>query len=133
MNTVDQTDEMWKQIHKVVYATAKKVNGSVEWIAKQEPEPDVYGFVLDYSGRETDDGFASFTLAEAAHMDDALIERLATEVLGYAPFSPQDIQRRQEHIKMMIRGEQHQIDRHKSELSYWKVELLKLNELLESK
>lgn len=85
---------MWLVIDKVRAYTG----GSVGWIAKQsvgehQPYDDLFGFVVR-------DAFASVRLSEAVNADDALIRRLATEIMGYAPESVEDYEaRRKDAIK----------------------------------
>jgi len=110
--------EMEKQ-HDLMWDIATRVRryvpGSIGWIAHQNDDEfdDLWGFVI---GR----GFAAIRAVDAAIADDDTIRALATKIMGFAPDSREDYERRvneaQEHIAQLETS----IHDLQGNLAYWR-------------
>lgn len=107
-------------IHDVAYRVRKFCNSEkgLDWIAKQsvsehQPYDDLYGFVI---GR----GFASVRVQDARNATDDLIRQLATEIMGYAPDSLEDLVERKKNAKKHIAEHEEVIRKAQASLRYWR-------------
>lgn len=103
--------------------------GELGWIAKQrvsehQPYDDLYGFVI---GR----GFASVRVEQARTADDTLIRELATEVMGYAPGSIEDLENRKAKAEAEVSQFESLVESQTQSLAYWRKVLQSINEALE--
>jgi hypothetical protein len=126
----DWHDVMWKIVTRVEEYTA----GRLLWIAGQDDDEfdDLYGFVIvDIPGRERgkDGGFACIRLADARTADDAVIRKLATDVLGYEPGSLKDLETRKYVAEITISAIRERIAMDQRNLEYYQAKLAEIEKL----
>lgn len=90
------------------------VPGPWRWTAKQDVDycDDLYGICIGQ-------GVCFVRLSEVPGITDTRIRELATEILGYAPDSPQDISRRYNEARDRRVDAQMQIMKLQKDAQYW--------------
>lgn len=107
-------------IHDVAYEVRKRVHGPAElgWIAKQsvtemQPLDDLYCFVI---GK----GVACVRMQDALNATEALYNDLATQIMGYAPGSEEDLKRRREEAGIKMVQSQEESERAQLAFAHWR-------------
>lgn len=115
MDISEQHDVVWP----VAEETRRYASGSLGWIAKQQSDEhdDLWGFIVG-------NGFAAVTVTEilqakADKAEDALYRKLATEIMGYAPDSRQDLENRIDILVTRIISTSQQIGRLQAQSREW--------------
>ena len=125
----EEMDIAWKIADRV----RKYVPGQLHWVAGQKMDKPGhwYGFAIGEIGRR----FACIEIEEARNADDAVIRRLATEIMGYEPDSAEDLARRLDELDAeheVIQDEFDRLDRRRKAVVQKRVEVRLLLEALKT-
>jgi hypothetical protein len=105
-------DKVWEIIH-LIRTYVPPSFGEIGWVATQNPLED--GLTAFTIGR----GHAAIHYTDLDRRDDAFIREVATQILGYPPDSPQDIERRRNEAQSQIANLRTEIEEREKRLEYW--------------